>query len=157
MPYGLERDSVRDMDWTLALAILGVALALASLLWQAWTWMHDGPIVKLETLNHFPAYGDQIGEALVALKVSNRGRSATTIESWGLELPGGSSLFVTDQPAWFTRLPHRLEPHSSIDLRISHEDIRRVAQERNIPFSQFRPWVSIGDGRKVYSKGVPLS
>lgn len=144
------------MTFTLCIALLGLLLSVVSLSWQAWTWRHEGPVIKLSTENHLPTYGDVVGDHLVALHVVNSGRSATTIESWGIRLPEGSSVFQTNQPEWFTRLPYRLEPHSSTDLRIAADDLRGVARRQQVPFSSMNPWVRLGSGDVVRIKGVPL-
>jgi hypothetical protein len=145
------------VDATLLIAVLGLVLAVLSLAWQAWTWSRSGPVLSLSTSNQFPSYADHLGDHLVCLTVVNKGRAATTIQAWGIELPDGGNIVSWNNPPWFTQLPQRLEPHASVDLRIDAEELRQVAAERSVPFDSMRPWVRAGDGRQYYARGVPLS
>jgi hypothetical protein len=145
------------MSTALAVALLGVVIAAASLWWQAWTWYRSGPQIDLSISNQFPTDGDKLGDHLVALTVVNMGRAATTIEAWGIQLPDKSNVIPWNCPQWFVQLPHRLEPHSSVDLRINASELRQLAAARKVLFHELRPWVRTGDGRQHFVKGVPLS
>jgi hypothetical protein len=142
---------------TLALAITGVVLGVLSLGWQAWTWARSGPVVKVEASSSFPIYDGHMGEHHVSVKAINRGRAPATITGWGIGFPDGGGLFVPTQLSWSTRLPHRLEPHSSAEFHVEAEEVRRTAHQKGVPYDKLKPWVRLADGTTVESKGVPLA
>lgn len=97
-------------------------------------------------------------EHYVEVKAVNRGRAATTVRTWGIEVPGGGSIFVMQPLPFSDRLPARLEPHSSLSFHIAGDAIREHSADHLIPFSQMRPWVEPASGKRIYAKGsVPLS
>jgi hypothetical protein len=73
-------------------------------------------------------------------------------------MDGKENMFVTAPAAWSTSLPFVLEPGGKpAELLVPVDGLRQVHQERGIPFDRMRPWVDLGDGRRVYSKKtVPL-
>jgi hypothetical protein len=147
----------------LILSILALVLSLGSLSWQAWSWFRSGPVLRVKVTNivadsgRISAYGIPEPDHYVQVEVVNHGRAAATISTWGIELPGGESMFVTLPPPISDRLPGRLEPHASLRLHVEGEELRKLSRERGVPFKAMRPWVASATGRKIYARsGVPL-
>jgi hypothetical protein len=97
----------------------------------------------------------------VAVKVTNAGGAPVTVTNYGVSMDGRKgqdNLFVTAPVPWSAKLPCSVEPGGKpAELLIPVYDLRHVSKERGIPFSRMRPWVDLGDGRRVYSRRpVPL-
>jgi hypothetical protein len=143
---------------TLALAIAALVLSLASLVWQAWTFLASGPRVKVTTANALPMYDGRGGDWMVTVEATNSGRAPCTVENWGIRLPGDARLITTERPAWIPPVPHRLEPHSSVTFYMAADGIRQIHLERGIPFRDMHPYATISGKGEVLSKDpVPLS
>jgi hypothetical protein len=56
------------------------------------------------------------------------------------------------------QMPAVAEPGGEpVTLTVPVDQLRQAHRERGIPFRKMRPWVTLGDGRRVYSrKPVPL-
>lgn len=146
------------------LSVLALVLSLASLGWQAWTWLRSGPVLLVEVSNIITdagstsAYGAGTPEHYVQVTVVNRGRAAATINTWGIETPGGKNIFVVQPLPFSDRLPARVEPHSSLSVHILADAIRQHAAEHRIPLKAMRAWVRPATGKQVYAKrSVPLA
>jgi hypothetical protein len=142
------------------LSVLALVLSLASLSWQAWTWSRSGPVLRVEVTNMVTDAGSTYGgtpEHYVEVKAVNRGRAAATIQTWGIEVPGGGSIFVMQPLSFSQRLPARVEPHSSASFHIAGDEIWKVSAEKGIPLTKMRPWVQPASGKRIYAKRpVPL-
>jgi hypothetical protein len=142
-----------------AIALVALALSLISLGWQAWTWARGGPILKVEVSNAVTDVGLFTGEPehFVCVTAINTGGSALTVDTWGIELPDGRSIFAT-RPDDFSGPPKaRLEPGESVDYYIHADDVRGHASLNRVRFDDMRPWVRTAAGVKRYSKKpVPL-
>jgi len=114
---------------TLVVAIAGLALGLASVVWQAAQWRPTGPRTQVEML--FGAMGPCgllmapepkmltqffkrgfTSVVFVAL-VRNKGRTPIAIEKVCASLDDGVTFFETDTPRGTDPLPHKLEGLSS--------------------------------------------
>lgn len=141
---------------TLALAILGVGLAAVSLGWHVWTYLHDGPRVKVKTSNAITT--GVPGEGWYAcISAVNRGRAATTFRGWGLESPDGESLVQARPMPWSAQVPHRLEPHSSADFHIDANEALATCRDRNVSPSTVKAWVRIGSGKQIAGGAPPIN
>ncbi len=111
---------------TTVIAALGLALALVSIAWQAWSFRQSGSRVKVEILSGLSsgvgivlvagaAPVDQLDQLraqgfttpIIAVRAVNAGRGATSVTSVGVHYEGGASFenpAVMDPP-----LPFRLE------------------------------------------------
>jgi hypothetical protein len=147
------------------LSSAALVLSLVSLGWQAWSWSRSGPVLRVELSNIITdlggptnAYGVGQPEHYVEVKAVNRGRAAVTIQTWGIELPGGNNIFATEPLLFSERLPARVEPHSSASFHMAGDAIREHAATQGIPFTKMRPWVQPASGKRVYAKTrVPLA
>lgn len=68
------------------------------------------------------------------------------------------TLAIMDWPPWATKLPTSVEPGGEpAQVLVPVAELRKAYQVQGIPFRKMRPWVDLGDGRRVYSKNaVPL-
>jgi hypothetical protein len=114
------------------------------------------------SLSTVPLGAPQLGDDhQVAVKVTNAGGAPVTVTNYGVSMDGRKgqdNLFVTAPVPWSAKLPCSVEPGGKpAELLIPVYDLRHVSKERGIPFSRMRPWVDLGDGRRVYSRRpVPL-
>jgi hypothetical protein len=97
----------------------------------------------------------------VAITVSNRGGAPVTVLNYGVAMgrpSKGTNMFVVERHALTRPLPAVVEPGGEpVQLTVPVDQLRQAHQERRIPFRKMRPWVDLGDGRRVYSKmPVPL-
>lgn len=138
----------------LVIASIGVLLAVASLIWQAWTWRASGPKVQVDTTNAGVARSKSDGFVGVAVVARNCGRTDTQITGWGVlcryEEPGND--------VWFP-YPSE-EPESdpiTLTIAAQHEatwyarnvDLVRAAAGRRMKVAGY---VRLGTGREVVSK-----
>jgi len=97
----------------------------------------------------------------IAIDVINRGGAAVTVLNYGVAIgPRGSqsNLFVLDRAPWATQLPAQVQPGGSpAQLLVPVDELRRAHSARGVPFKRMRPWVELGDGRRLFSQNaVPL-
>jgi hypothetical protein len=149
-----------------ATGIVGALTGVVSLGWQIISHRGSGRLVNVNCANVFPAHigpsGQPfIGDHQVAITVTNAGGAPVSVTNYGVSMNGkksGENLFVTAPASWSTRLPYSVEPGGKpAELLIPVDSLRQEHQQRGIPFDRMRPWVDLGDGRRVYSKRtVPL-
>lgn len=140
------------------IALVALVLSVVSLGWQAWTWKNNGPVVEVNVTNAITDAGTGEPEHYVGVEAVNTGRAPTTVTSWGFELPGGGSVYSTVALRISESLPCRLESHSKATFYLVADELRRVRQERGIEFTDMRPWVELGTGKRILcKKTVPLA
>lgn len=97
---------------------------------------------------------------MVGIEVINRGGAPVTVTNYGVSISGRRNkrnLFVTSPPAWATPLPAVVEPGGEPPrLLVPTAELRRLHEQEGIAYRRMRPWVELGDGRRVYSRQVPL-
>jgi hypothetical protein len=138
----------------LVIAIVGLFLAIASLLWQAWVWSASGPKVQVDTTDAVVARSKTDGFAGVAVVARNCGRTDTQITGWGV-------LCRYEEPASKVWFPYPSdEPESDpiiLTIAAQHQatwyarnvDLTRAAAGRQMRVAGY---VRLGTGRKVVSK-----
>jgi hypothetical protein len=146
--------------------IVGALTGIVSLIWQIVTHRRSGRLVLVKSSYTIPVYGPSHAPEFrnddqVAITVNNRGGAPVTVTNYGVAMGGKGSknnLYVTDRPVWATRLPASVEPGGEpATLLVPVAQLKRFRQEHKIPYHKMRPWVELGDGRRVYSKNaVPL-
>jgi hypothetical protein len=150
-----------------ATGVVGALTGFAALWWQIDTHRRSGRLVSVESSYLIPVYGPQHAPEFhdddqVAVTVSNRGGAPVTVLNYGVSMSGKThrkqNMFVTDRPTWATRLPAVVEPGGEpVQVLIPVADLRRAHAEHGVPFRRMRPWVELGDGRKVFAtRPVPL-
>ncbi|PZG01477.1 hypothetical protein [Micromonospora deserti] len=145
--------------------VVGALTGVVSLAWQILVHRRSGRLVSVTSAYIMRLYGPphapEYDDDQVAIIVSNRGGAPVTVTNYGVAMGGKGSkknLFVTNPPAWATSLPAAVAPGGEpAQLLAPVADLMRVHEEHGIPFRKMRPWVDLGDGRRVYSKkAVPL-
>jgi len=127
---------------TLVIAVLGLVFSVASLTWQAATFVLSGSRIRAE-LKHGARNAGMVGsgppgqqplqalaeqgltEEVVGVEVHNVGRLAASVDKVEVALAGGLKLQMlldVTGPA----LPHRLEPQSSASWFVPAAPIRRT-------------------------------
>jgi hypothetical protein len=149
-----------------ATGIVGALTGVASLGWQVVTHRRSGRLVDVTCSYSIPVYGPPGAQELgdnhqVAIKVTNAGGAPVTVTNYGVSMDGGKgdeNLFVTTPVPWSRRVPCAVEPGGEpAELLVPVDELRHMHQQKGIPFSRMRPWVDLGDGRRVYSnRTVPL-
>lgn len=125
---------------TLALAILGVVLAVASLAWQAWSWQHSGPVVKVRGTSSFLTTSSELW---LHVEATNTGRAPCTVEAWGVLVPPDGQIVQPNPWPISAPLPYRLESHASASWFMHQSELHQVSQQRGVPLSAMRPFVRI--------------
>jgi hypothetical protein len=146
--------------------VVGALTGVASLGWQVVTHRSSGRLVNVNCAYTMPAVIGADGKPIfaddqVSIIVTNAGGAPVTITNYGVSIDGkksGENLFVLAPTTFATRVPFVLEPGGTpAELMVGVDYLRQVHQERGIPFDRMRPWVALGDGRRIYSKRpVPL-
>ena len=146
--------------------VVGALTGVAALVWQMITHHRAGRRVTVTSSYAIPVYGPPNapgfrGDDQVAITVTNRGGAAVTVTNYGVSTDGkrgSNSLFVVDRPPWATSLPFSVEPGGRpAELLIPVNALRRAHAEQGIAYRDMRPWVDLGDGRRMYSeRAVPL-
>jgi hypothetical protein len=146
--------------------VIGALTGVVSLGRQVVTHRRSGRLVNVNCSYSIPVDGppgvQQLGDDhQVAVKVTKAGGAPVTVTNYGVSMDGTEgqdNLFVTAPVPWSTRLPCSVEPGGKpAELLVPVDELRHVNQQRGIPFSRMRPWVDLGNGRRVYSKRtVPL-
>jgi hypothetical protein len=93
----------------LLVALIGVALAGASLTWQVFSWRREGPRVRVTTAFGFPVFGPKLGDQHISVTATNEGRSAVGVQNWGFDLGNGHNAVVMQPLPWSAQLPATLE------------------------------------------------
>ena len=154
---------------TLVVAIAGLALGLASVVWQTAQWRLAGPRMKVEM--HFGAVGpgglvtspdQKMLEQLVArgftptvlvARVRNKGRTPIAIEQVSAALENGVTFMETNTPPGTEPLPHKLEGLCSATWYVRALPLVAAAKviHGNVTTAKIRMAVSLGTGKTIYS------
>jgi hypothetical protein len=125
---------------TLVIPVLGLVQSVASLTWQAATFVLSGSRVRAD-LKHgaanaagfltgapgvYRSVDDQgLGDEVIGVKVRNVGRLAASVDSIEVAMAGGMRMQMPSE-VMGQSLPHRLEPQSSASWFVPAEPIQRV-------------------------------
>jgi hypothetical protein len=134
------------------LSITAIVLAGASLAWQVVTWRQSGAVVNVTVRTAMPTYGDQVGEPHVQVTAANKGRSAVTVNNWGLKLPDDRHMAITEPVPWSAPLPHRLEPGASASWYVLTKAITESCEHQGVRYQDLIAYVDLGDGRTIDAK-----
>jgi hypothetical protein len=163
---------------TLIVAVVAVGLSAASIAWQASTFVLSGARVRVglrhggldvksgrSVLLEFPrrrnrerVIDDPSYIDVFAIAVTSSGRTDVDIVSWGFE-------FMLDTSVWLhgadgglnLTLPHRLRHGSQCALYLTDEDVQSAVDAVVAPGAvRVRGWVSLGNGKNVYTAPVVL-
>jgi hypothetical protein len=134
---------------TLAIAIIGLLVAMLSFAWQVWTHLTNGPRVSVTVSNSIVPDAPAPYDWLVCVTATNKGRAAATVANWGFRVPGGGNVQQFQRMPWSADLPYRLEPHSSVDLHMPVAGLRQTCLNEQIDLRSLKAWVRLGTGREV--------
>jgi hypothetical protein len=146
------------MEPALIVAIIGLLLAVASLIWQAYTFSRSGIRVMLKVGTGFAAYENprQVGPPLLTTTAINVGRFGTSVTSWGIRFPGGLSLarMPNEDPPWAAPPPGaRLEGGEALEFYWPlYELAASIRSDPRLDPNQARVFVNLAIGKTVLSK-----
>jgi hypothetical protein len=150
------------MTLTDVVAWVGAASGVVALIWQIATRRRSAHRVQVTANQAWLTYtsGD-LSPDMVSVTANNVGAGAVTVTSWGVEMSKGKNFVLTDYVQGSTTLPHRLESGANGVWFIEAERIEGVAGEQGASrdeVRQWRAWVSLATGEKIYAKrGMPIS
>ncbi|GAA2754066.1 hypothetical protein [Amnibacterium kyonggiense] len=131
-------------------AWVGAAAGVGALVWQIATWRRSKHAVKVVVKVSFPP-------TWVEVIAVNSGSDPVTVTNWGIGLDTREQAHVTQSGPGTTLLPHRLEGGSEAKFLVLGKDLRRLHDERGVPFSKMHGWVRLATGRRVESRrGLPM-
>lgn len=158
----------------LVISVLGLVLAVASLVWQFATFRLNGPRIRTTLRVGTAGAGltlapvrtgwqrvlaqlvDQgAGEPVVAVEVRNVGRSAATVVGFQAQLDNGMSFLPTSPPAGGTTLPHRLEAEDQVTFWMPYKtcvNLMNASRRTSRPGRALQMQVQFGSGRTVDTK-----
>lgn len=146
--------------------VIGALTGVVSLAWQIIVHRRSGRLVSVGSSYIIPVYGPRHAPEFhdddqIAITIRNCGGASVTVINYGVSMGGKGSknnLFVMGRPGWATKLSATVEPGGEpAQVLVPVAELRKVHEVHGIPFRKMRPWVDLGDGRRVYSKNaVPL-
>lgn len=132
---------------TLVIAVLGLVLSVASLVWQTVVWRLAGPIVSVELTDGTLL---PLDIRFVCITARNSGRGAVQLDGWGLHRKGSTDRLVIPIPTIPNPpMPHTLEPGHAIDFRFELGALREHFGPVRVSVTG---WVSLGTGGEAVSK-----
>jgi hypothetical protein len=141
---------------TLAIAVLGLVLAVVSLVWQVVTWTYEGAKVRVTASFGFLTYGPELSDRMVIVEASNVGRSQVELLGWGFDVGGNASLFVPRAVRGSTDLPHTLTAGHTAKFFLPLAALKEGLRQENITRAP-RAFVTLGTGGKAYAKPLKLA
>jgi hypothetical protein len=159
----------------LVIAVVGLALSVASIVWQAAQYLLTGGRVRLELLRGAMGRGlittnrpdrwdggamaaQGFTAEILAVRVRNVGRLPVVVEGVSVAIDGGTKVGQTSQGA-SPNLPHRLEGGSSELFFLPFNLVKQAAlatiamRKRGEASIGARMVVELGDGRAKYTRG----
>jgi hypothetical protein len=131
------------------LSITAIVVSGASLGWQVLTWRQSGAVVKVTATQAIPTYDHGIGNPHVQITAANKGRSAVSVQSWGLKLPDDRHLAILEWAPWSASCPHRLEAGAAASWYVLTEAITESSKHNGVRYQDLIAYVSLGDGRTI--------
>lgn len=148
------------------LGLVAAVATIVGLAWQIWSHHRHSRRISIQVSYAIPIYGEPdkpvfLNDDQVSIDVTNRGDNAATVVSFGVAIGKRGALgnlTVTRPHAMCSKLPAKLLPgESPVQLAVPVEDLRRFHAESGVPYREMRPWVRLGDGRKISAKRtIPL-
>lgn len=140
---------------------VGTMTGVVALAWQIITHRQSGCLVSVESAYAMPVYGPTDApwfedDDQVVVRLINRGGAPVTVTNYGVSMDGKSNkrnLFVPAPPSWARRLPLTVEPGGQpAELYVPVADLRNAHSQHQVRYQKMRPWVELGDGRRIYSR-----
>lgn len=141
---------------TLVIAVVGLGIAIASLVWQWVSWQFEGPKLKVRVSQGL-WIGDSSGETYWIITAVNVGRSPIELTGWGMELPSKNVIQIIGSSVSPTLLPHSLAGGHQAPFFMSQGDLsKHLTNNGGLPV-KLRPFVSTSLDEKVYAKHLTIS
>ena len=138
---------------SIVLSVVALLLSLASLVWQAVTFIRSGPRVTVTCSRAMVVSGAEATDVLEVV-ARNAGRSETQVQNWFIEPIGQPALiFLTDLPG-SSPWPEVLRAGHSLSWYQAWSEVARYGTMKN--FDTVRPAVTLGSGRTVYGSPFKL-
>lgn len=135
----------------LVVAIAGVVLAAASLLWQAFTWRQSGPQVVVHA-SHGGIYRDEEGgRRTVVVHAVNKGRFPAQVLGWAIVFEDGVIFQFPSALPESSPTPLTLAPQHQATWYADWGDIRKTTKDPSM-IRYVRGQVWLGTGETVTSK-----
>jgi hypothetical protein len=141
------------------LGIVGSITGVLGLGWSVVTWRRSGPVVTVTVKQAFPTYADHLGEPLICVTARNSGRAPVTISSWGLRLPDGQTMMITEPFRTLSNaLPYRLEEGTSGSWYTDTLRVVETCKAHGVDYADLTGYVDLGNGQSVDAKrrGIQL-
>lgn len=140
---------------TLAIAVLGLCVAVATFVWQWVSWQYEGPKVKVIVRQGF-GIGGGSDELFWMVKAVNVGRSPIELVGWGFEVSDETSIVMLMPHPSSTPLRHTLNGGHDATFFMSQEDLRASLLRRGRLPQTVRPYVSTTVKDKIYSERLTI-
>jgi hypothetical protein len=127
-------------------ALIGSAI---SIVWQIYTWRHNGPRVTVKAA-HAVTAGPIGRQDFIAITAANDGRASTIAHQFGFKLPN-DRIFVQPLSELPVELPAELKPGGEVTYYFSRKGLQRAAAKENWEPKDLRPFVKTGHGEVVGS------
>jgi hypothetical protein len=141
------------------LGIVGSITGVLGLGWSVVTWRRSGPVVTVTVKQAFATYADHLGEPLICVTARNSGRAPVTISSWGLRLPDGQTMMITEPFRTLSNaLPYRLEEGTSGSWYTDTLRVVETCKAHGVDYADLTGYVHLGNGQSVDAKrrGIQL-
>lgn len=131
---------------SLALSIVALVVAMAGLGWTVYEWHRSGARLVVKATS-FVVMGPGADRWLIAVEVTNSGRTATTVSAVGFKRPKDAGVMIVPDPAVGSeRIPKRLEPGESFNWPIAPSDVHEACQREGENYRLLRPYANSGHG-----------
>ena len=84
---------------TLVIAVLGLLLGTAGLVWQVQSWRYEGARIKVNLDTAFPVYGPRMGDPPLLCHSDQCGAIPCRVDRLGPRVPGRIDYVHPDSPA----------------------------------------------------------
>lgn len=139
--------------------LIGAGTGAASLIWTVHHTSQSRARVVVTSANGFHIVPGVGTGHYLQVTATNTGGAAIDVRGWGIEISPGRDMAIFAPVPLSTRLPSRLESGSLANFYADPDSVRGTASAEKVALSRLRPWVSLGNGEKVYQHkpGVPLT
>ncbi|WP_152650082.1 hypothetical protein [Demequina globuliformis] len=147
--------------------VVAALVAAATLVWQIRAHRLGGRRVKVRSVYSIPIYGVEgdnplRGDDQVAITVTNVGGMPVVVTGFGVRMGRSRhahNMAVNIPHEISDRLPATAEPGGvPVQVAVPVVELRRAHDQGGVRYRDMRPWVRLGDGRKVFSRNpVPLA
>lgn len=115
------------------------------------TWRRSGPVVVVDVTQGLPTYACHAGDPVTCVTVTNTGRAPVTVNSWGLRLPDGQTMFVQQPFPGSDKLPYRLEQGASGTWRVESIQVAETCRAQGVDYADLVGFVNLATGETVYA------